>query len=99
MVPSVERLDLVGGPYAASQLSSTRQMLCVAAEVDLDPLRVGGGAGPAGAGVAVEGAAAGVPAFSVDDAVEGLFSAALVVPQRWRRAGRRRPKTWNSHSE
>jgi hypothetical protein len=41
-------------------------------------------------------ALAGVPAFSVEEAVAGWFSAALVVPQV---AAPNVPKTWNSHSE
>src|SRR5262245_24245921 len=40
---------------------------------------------------------AGVPAFSVDDAVAGLFSAAFVVPHG--AADWSVPKTWNSQSE
>ena len=41
-------------------------------------------------------ALAGVPAFSVDEADAGWFSAALDVPQA---AAPNVPKTWNSHSE
>ena len=41
-------------------------------------------------------ALAGVPAFSVEEALAGWFSAALVVPQP---AAPNVPKTWNSQSE
>src|ERR687896_2476717 len=41
-------------------------------------------------------AAAGVPAFSADEAVAGRFSAASDEPQA---AGADVPPTWNSHSE
>jgi len=41
-------------------------------------------------------ALAGVPAFSVDEALAGWFSAALVVPQL---VAANVPKTWNSQSE
>jgi hypothetical protein len=41
-------------------------------------------------------ALAGVPAFSVDEALAGWFSAALVVPQV---VAPNEPKTWNSQSE
>jgi hypothetical protein len=85
-------------PYAVSQLSWTPQMLCVlprsiwshcGSDAALDQ-RV-----PLLPSTAAE---AGVPAFSVDEAVAVLFSAALVVlhaallpPVE--------PKTWNSQSE
>ena len=67
--------------YAVSQFRVTPQMLCAGAEVDLQPLRVGERARPAGAGVPVHRGAAGMPAFSVEEAVAVLFSATLVVPQ------------------
>src|ERR1051326_8749597 len=67
--------------YAASQFSATWQIACVAprstwshcGSLNADDQRV-----PVFPSVAL---AAGVPAFSVEDAVVGFFSARFVLPQ------------------
>src|SRR3954447_11667423 len=99
--PVAESLDWTWyeRPYAASQLSTTRQMLCVlprstwthcGSEVALDQRVVV---------LASKALAAGVPAFSVDDADDGLFSAEFTpVLQVVGGGSPAPPKTWNSHS-
>ena len=93
--PSADDLDLER-PWRTPppRSATTWQIVCGGAEVDLQPLRVGERAGPAGAGVAVERRATPAsPAFSVEDAVAGWPSAASAVPQVAAGRSCRRPGT------
>ena len=75
------RLDLERGGVGGLPVQGDLADGLDRAEIDLQPLRVGERAGPAGTGVAVDRVGRRVPAFSIEDAVAVLFSARFVVPQ------------------
>ena len=98
VVPLAETWIWNAVAYAPSQVRTTWQTLCGGAEVDLQPLRVAVGAGPAGAGVAVDrGAGRGAGVLGRARRWPAGPGAAFVVPQP--PVPSSVPKTWNSHRE
>src|SRR6185312_7200888 len=87
-VPVVVEKIVVNGPVAAGAVWSWNAVANAASQVSRTWQTV--------VVLPSKAALAGVPAFSVDEALAGWFSAALVVPQL---AAPNVPKTWNSQSE